>query len=337
MDWEELSFLLLVEAAFFLAVFVQMVLHETGHLLAGLLSGYRFVSFRIGSLILVKGKNGFYLTRFSLPGTGGQCLLRPPAYVKKEVGFPVFWYNLGGVIANVVVSGIGIALLCSSTTKFFFVFGICLAGCGFLLILTNGIPLKLGGISNDGYNALSLKKDPEALYGFWLQLEVNARQTMGERLRDMQEEWFYLPERERLSNPLTAATGMLYFQYLRDCGRYEESADVAEQLLEKEAGLLPIYQNELLCEQLFDELIGTCRPERIRPMCSKPLQAYRKQTKRYLSRLRLSYAYDLLYEKDEKKAAQDLEQFQKRAAKSPVPGEVPGEWEAIRRVKGTTV
>ena len=57
---------------------------------------------------------------------------------------------------------------------------------------------------------------------------------MGERLRDMQEEWFYLPERERLSNPLTAATGMLYFQYLRDCGRYEESADVAEQLLEKE-------------------------------------------------------------------------------------------------------
>ena len=157
MDWEELSFLLLVEAAFFLAVYVQMVLHETGHLLAGLLSGYRFVSFRIGSLILVKGKNGFYLTRFSLPGTGGQCLLRPPAYVKKEVGFPVFWYNLGGVIANVVVSGIGIALLCSSTTKFFFVFGICLAGCGFLLILTNGIPLKLGGISNDGYNALSLK------------------------------------------------------------------------------------------------------------------------------------------------------------------------------------
>lgn len=339
MNWEELQILLIAEAAFFLSVLVQLVLHEAGHLIAGLLSGYRFVSFRIGSLIVVRGKEGCYLTHFSLPGTAGQCLLRPPAWIKKELfdqgqvlGFPVFWYNLSGVLANVIVSGLGVVLLICSTVTCLQIFGICLAGCGLLLILTNGIPFKLGGIANDGYNALSLKKDPKALYGFWLQLEVNARQTLGERLRDLPADWFYLPETSQLSNPLIAASGALYFQYLRDCGHYEESDEVAGRLLSEEAGLLPLYQNELRCELLFDELTGSCRPEQIRSMCDKKLQAYRKQTKLYLSRLRLSYAYALLYEQNEKEAAHYLELFEKRAAKSPVPGEVPGEREALERV-----
>ena len=45
----------LLSLAFFLiAVSLQVILHEAGHLICGLVSGYRFVSFRIFSLTWIR-------------------------------------------------------------------------------------------------------------------------------------------------------------------------------------------------------------------------------------------------------------------------------------------
>ena len=40
--------------AVLLVVYIQIIFHEAGHLVFGLLSGYRFVSFRVGSFTIVK-------------------------------------------------------------------------------------------------------------------------------------------------------------------------------------------------------------------------------------------------------------------------------------------
>ena len=40
--------------AIYLAMFIQMVVHEAGHLVFGLLTGYQFSSFRIGSFMFIK-------------------------------------------------------------------------------------------------------------------------------------------------------------------------------------------------------------------------------------------------------------------------------------------
>ncbi len=60
------------------AFILQIVLHEGGHLLFGLLSGYRFVSFRIFNWTLIRQEGKFRLKRFGIAGTGGQCLMLPP-------------------------------------------------------------------------------------------------------------------------------------------------------------------------------------------------------------------------------------------------------------------
>ena len=39
---------------FYFSAFIQIILHEGGHLIAGLMSGYRFVSFRVLSMIWVR-------------------------------------------------------------------------------------------------------------------------------------------------------------------------------------------------------------------------------------------------------------------------------------------
>ena len=89
----------------YLAFLVQTVLHEGGHLLFGLWSGYRFSSFRVLNLMWVKVDGRLRLRRLSILGTGGQCLMAPPEPVEGKI--PVVAYNLGGVVVNLLA-----ALLC---------------------------------------------------------------------------------------------------------------------------------------------------------------------------------------------------------------------------------
>jgi uncharacterized membrane protein YeaQ/YmgE (transglycosylase-associated protein family) len=62
----------------YIATFVQIIVHEGTHLICGKFSGYDFVSFRIGSLMLIKENGHIKRKKFSIVGTGGQCLMMPP-------------------------------------------------------------------------------------------------------------------------------------------------------------------------------------------------------------------------------------------------------------------
>ena len=94
-----------------LAAYLQIIFHEAGHLVCGLLSGYRFVSFRVGSITLLKDGNGkLRFKRFKLAGTGGQCLMAPPDNVPLDK-IPTSLYNAGGVIANLLCAIVALLLL----------------------------------------------------------------------------------------------------------------------------------------------------------------------------------------------------------------------------------
>ena len=90
----------------YLAVLIHIVLHEAGHLVFGLMSGYHFSSFRIGSHMLMKEDGKLVHRKIKIEGTGGQCLMSPPEMVDGK--FPVVLYNLGGSIANLVVTAMAI-------------------------------------------------------------------------------------------------------------------------------------------------------------------------------------------------------------------------------------
>lgn len=84
------------------AVWLQTILHEAGHLVFGLASGYRFVSFRIGSLMWQKDGGKLRFCRFQLAGTGGQCLMAPPDLTNGKM--PCKLYNLGGALMNLIAA-----------------------------------------------------------------------------------------------------------------------------------------------------------------------------------------------------------------------------------------
>ena len=95
---------------FYVMLYLQIVVHEAGHLVFGLLTGYRFSLFRIGSLTFlrdpVSGK--IRVKRMQLAGTGGQCLLVPPQPVDGKIPFAL--YHLGGSLMNLIASAIFFAL-----------------------------------------------------------------------------------------------------------------------------------------------------------------------------------------------------------------------------------
>ena len=311
-------------AGFCVSFALQTILHETGHLIGGLLTGYKFCSFRIGNLQLQRENGALCFRRLKLAGTGGQCLMTPPEPVDGKI--PVMLYNLAGPLMNLLAAllalggyflsgggSVGASLL------FLFAFA------GLYLALTNGIPLRLGPIDNDGKNAFSLRRDPEAMRAFYLQMAVNSRQTEGERLRDMPDEWFVMPSDEAMQNALVAATGVFCCSRLMDEHRFAEAHEAMSCLLSGGANLVGLYRALLLCDEMYLELLGENRRGTVDAMLTKPQRRFMRQMKDFPSVLRTEYALALLHDGDKERAALLRGRFEKIAEAYPYRGEIEQE------------
>lgn len=324
----EIGSLLLLFLGMYLAIMLQMIIHEAGHLVFGLLSGYRFSSFRIMSFMWVKEGGKMKFRRLSIAGTGGQCLMAPPDF--KDGKVPVTLYNLGGSIMNVAAGAFFLGLyFLIGPGKLPAVFFLMLAVIGLFLALMNGIPMRMGPIDNDGYNAFALSRNPEALRAFWIQMKTNEQTAKGVRLKDMPDEWFTVPEDEAMKNSMIAATGVFACNRLMDAQQFEEADSLMAHLLDMESGMPGLYRNLLTCDRMYVELITENRKEILDGMRTKEQIKFMKTMKNFPSVLRTQYVYALLGEKDGAKAEKMKGQFEKCAKTYPYPSDVQSERELM--------
>ena len=184
----------------FAAIPFSIVMHELGHLIGGLLTGYRLVSFRIFSFMLVKIDGKWQHRRSSVPGTGGQCLMAPPRM--KNGDYPLALYNLGGILFCGVLS---LSLIVFSFFLPTVTAGLHLARFGlvsFLMNAFNAIPTNGKSMVNDATNMKMARKSNAAKRAFWNQLEYVSLHAQNVPTADMPEELFFMPDKEELSNPL---------------------------------------------------------------------------------------------------------------------------------------
>lgn len=315
----------------YVVMFLHIVLHEGGHLIFGLLTGYRFVSFRVGSLMLLKNGQGYRLRWMRLGGTGGQCLLDPPEMVDGKM--PNVLYNLGGCLMNLLVAVLSllVALLCPTGSVWRAVL-LLSAMVGVIYALTNGLPIK-GEIANDGRNALDLNKNPEALSAFRTQLVLNRLNAEGMRLKDMPKEYFVWPSEESRSNSLIATIAVLCANRLLDEHRFAECAARLDEMLDGDMNKLPgMYRKLLLVDRIYLHLLEG-ETETAATLMDKEQKQFMKAMKGQLPIHRTDYAYALLAEKDAAKADKHLKAFDKVARHYPHPQEVEGERELIALAK----
>lgn len=295
----------------YLGAFLHIIIHEAGHLIFGLATGYRFSSFRVGGIMLAKINGKLCLKRHKVTGTGGQCLMAPPEMKDGEI--PYVLYNLGGVLVDMAVSLVPLAVfifakpesvILSLALLMFAVYGI-------VFSLFNIIPL--GSLTvNDGGNILQLRKSEAARKSFWYQLKIYAELSEGVRMKDMPEEWFPVPEGEDLKNGMACATGVFACNRLFDEHNFDAARELMDKLLDEESGTVNIHRSQLVCDKIYCELIGENNPEVINELLDKSQKSFMKSMKNNPSVIRTSYALALLHEKDTEKAAKIKKKFDAR-------------------------
>lgn len=329
------DFLLLMVSGIFLlylAALIQIILHEAGHLLFGLLTGYEFSSFRIGSFMWLKDNEKLRFCRMSLAGTGGQCLMIPPQM--KDGTMPYVLYNLGGPLVNLLMGAVcGLVFIRFGDVPYLSVFLAAMFLVGLAFAAMNGIPMRMGNVDNDGYNALSLGKDRKALRSFWIQMKVNEQLSKGVRLKDMPDEWFEIPSEEAMKNGMTAAVGVFACNRLMDAMELEKAEESMKKLLSMDIGMAGLHRSMLQLDCIYCELVNEKCPEHPEQMLDKELKKFMKSMKKFPSILRTRYAYALLAEHDFEKAEQIRETFEKNAKSYPYPGEIEGELALMEKAR----
>lgn len=315
--------------AMYIAMYIQIAVHEAGHLIFGLASGYEFCSYRLGKLMWVKQNGKLSFKRYSLSGTGGQCLMSPPEI--KDGKMPVVLYNLGGSIMNLFAAAVSVILFLllrdAPVVSTIFLMSTVI---GVFFAALNGIPMRLGTIDNDGYNALSIRKNKNSMRSFYIQLKLVTELSEGKRLKDMPEEWFPVPSDEEMKNSMSATVGVLCCNRLMDTQSFTEAQGLMEHFLSIDSGIVGVQKNLLLCDILYCELMGENRKEKIDELLTKDMKKILKARINNPAALRTQYAYSLICQNNEKAAAKIKKRFDKIIASYPYSGEAESERELLK-------
>lgn len=325
----------LIGAVFFFYL-VHIIIHEAGHLIFGILTGYTFVSFRIASITLIKENNKFKIKKFSIPGTAGQCLMMPPEL--KDGKYPFIIYNLGGGLMNLLISlaSILIIIITENRVSTLNLILTLESIAGIIAGLTNIIPLKVGGVANDGYNILSMLKDEYARYGFYAQLKTYALLTKGYRMKDIPFKDIECKEGVDLSNPLVASLKLLEHSWYLDKMDFN-NAELCLKAFDSNIDLIPIIRYEINCEKIFLELTGDCNKDVVDKLYDDSLKKYIKASKFSISKKRFLMAYKAFYEKDLDKALKYFKEGEALALKYPVKGEAEMELMLMNWIKNSII
>lgn len=307
------------------AAFIHIIVHEAGHLIFGLATGFRVVSFRVANIIVVRHDDGWQFGRFSIAGTGGQCLMEPAINeLNKAHKMPYAWYLAGGVIANVAVAAVAIIILCLHVAGVAVsCFLAMLALSGLYLAITNGIPMKIGGVANDGDSICTLRKDTDARRMLWIQLKANALYTRGQCFCDMPQEWFHTPDDADAGNYLYAT--IIGMRASREMEGLDFEAAYADLRRLRDAGsrLLEILQMETACELLLPTIILRRPRYEIDALVTKRAEEYARTYANYmLSRAVTVYVLERFVRRDMAATQKALQHFERMATRYPTKGEL---------------
>lgn len=317
-----------IMAAFVVMLYLHIIIHEAGHMVFGLLTGYGFLSYRIGSFMWEKGEDGkVHLSRFAIAGTGGQCLMVPPEY--HGGSYPYVWYNLGGAVMNLLVAALaGMVILLCPLGKWGSIILWMLMLVGVLTGLTNGLPIPGNKLNNDGSNAVAISKSPEAKRAFWLQMKTNELGSRNIRLKDMPEEYFAPFPEESRANSMVMTISVMAANRQMDALNFAEAERLMLPLMEDEH-VPALYRNLMVFDMAWIELMNDRPGQWMEKLEDKEIKQFAKAMKTYPTVLRTQYAVSLLRDKDEKQAAAYLAAFEKAAAKYPRPADLISEREML--------
>lgn len=328
---------LLSFVALAIAFVLHIIVHEGGHLVGGLLTGYRFVSFRIFSLTLLRRDGRYIMRRFNIPGTGGQCIMLPPEGDAAKVPFVI--YNAAGVAANILLTAAAVPYFfihSADSGMFAFLLALFIVIAGLWTAIINGIPMKINGMYNDAGNIRLMLRDMQVRRHFVLQLRAHALCQNGMRPKDFPQEWFNIPDSGEGYGLINAVTDMFAVAREIDRADYSRAHTMLTAIRDRCTTLPDMYEKEIDCDLAFTSLMLGYEDE-ARTLLTPDLTAYIRRTASYSSsKPRLLCAIALHLEHDSQKAATILHDTETHRDRYIMRGEAEADICAMRRMFDTT-
>lgn len=279
---------------------MQIIIHEAGHLLFGLITKYKLIMLRIFCFALVRGANGrcsFRIYRCS--GSYGQCLMLP---MGKEQ-YPYVLITLGGIIFNFITAALAsmTIILYQPYLPFVHKLGVILFGFyGYGFAALNLLRFSSSGATTDGSVLSALLKDYSARDCNKKQLKAAQYLIYGKTYGEIPLELLSVPVGAELSNPVIGYHKILesyYYMDHREWGSAKECLDLFCPYMEQ----LPTWlKNTVLMEQLFISIMqgdNTVRSSNI----YSGIKRYLKQSKSEYSTIRVCAAYEIYVNNLDKK------------------------------------
>ncbi|WP_312370139.1 hypothetical protein [Lachnoclostridium sp.] len=280
---------------------IHTIVHETGHFIGGLISGYRLISFRIFSLAFVKSGDRYKLKLQKLKGTGGQCLMLPPKGIE-FVQCPYYLYNMGGIFFDMFVTMLvffSAVWLCKTPIMKNLLLTYVVMGIFSAIINYAPLPNFIG--ANDGINIRAIRKNKSLLKPFMQQLIIYQSLCDGKDFHVFTEDELELPKDADITNPINNYfLNIQYLKYIeiRDFKRAEDTLLTLESEYESMARRMRLMID---VERLFFLLIQDADIRGIKTYY-KNIKKDMKKNISSPSVLRTLFAYEKIIHKDNKKA-----------------------------------
>lgn len=309
-DQVTIGFYLYTMAILVVSLPIHVVLHELGHLLAGWLSGYEFIMFRLFNIVWIQTDEGLSRRKQHIPGLLGQALMIPPESSDSETP-PFLLYHLGGILMNGLTAGLFLLVGKNIADPFIGFFFYLSAIAAVFLLITNLLPFK----GTDGYNIRMSFKDPNQGDEIVAILYLYQDLVKGIPYSEIQER-IQLDEMQDLKNPNSVTLYSLIAAAAFEQYNFDKAREIYALLWKKVDQLVDAHKSDISMNYLFTLLLTDPTHPAVEKIQQSPFyKPYRKV--KQADSYRLFAAESLYLDKDYEKTAELLEKGKKEIPFSP--------------------
>lgn len=235
----------------FLIIPLFIAIHEAGHMVFGLISGYSLMSYKLGPLEWYKkeDKISFRINPLSSVVLG-QCLMIPPK-PKKKVKPKFFLYNAGGLIFSYLMDVVLIFLFFIIGNSYIKSLLAPMISISVFLTINNSLYQK-GGI-NDVCNHILVKSNPNYIKSIMYQLEMISNITSGKRYG---AKTLYEPYFEDKLNHITIPVAQFRFLQAIDKSDFTEAKRISDIIKKSYKQIpFPIQRVSIIFSILFTDIV----------------------------------------------------------------------------------
>ena len=144
-----------------------------------------------------------------------------------------------------------------------------------------------------------------------------------------------MPNDEDMENPMVATIGVMAINRLMEEGKWDEAQLLIDKILTMDSGIVSLHRNLLVCDQMYLEIMGQRRSDRLIQMYTKEQTKFMTVMADFPSVIRTEYASALLMQKDMAKASAIKRKFEKIAKLYPYKADIVTErsWMALAEQK----